>query len=268
MLEALSFTFMQNAVIAALLVSVAVGVIGTLIVVNKTVFVAGAISHASYGAVAVSLFLGIPYLLGMTIFSLFIALLIALFYIKAANRIDAFIAALWAFGMAIGIIFVDLRPGYNIDLMSYLFGSLLSVSSQDLFFMLGLDLVIVAFVAVLYPSILAVSFDKEYAKTRKLPVNLLLIIIYMLIALCIVVSVKSVGLILILALVSIPTYIALEFSGSFLKTMLYCFFLSLGFILLGLSVSYSFNISTGASIIMVACAFFVMFMLTKRFYLA
>lgn len=126
MLEALQYEFIQNALLSGLLVSIASGIIGSLIVVNRMVFLAGGIAHTSYGGIGLALFFGIPIFLGASLFAIAAALLMAFLTLHKRERIDTFIGLIWAVGMAIGIIFVDMTPGYNVDLMSYL----LALSSQ------------------------------------------------------------------------------------------------------------------------------------------
>lgn len=143
MLEALQYDFIQNAIIAGILVSLAAGIIGSLVVVNKITFLAGGIAHSSYGGIGLAIFLGLPVLFGATVFAVVTAIIIAVITLQNRERIDAIIGIMWAFGMAIGIIFVDLTPGYNVDLMSYLFGSIIAVSSEDIIYLTILDIFIV-----------------------------------------------------------------------------------------------------------------------------
>ena len=128
MLDILGYEFIQNAIIAGLLVSFASGIIGSLIVVNRMVFLAGGIAHTSYGGIGLAVYFGLPIFLGASIFAVLQHYLMAMITLNQRDKIDTFIGLIWAVGMAIGIIFVDLTPGYNVDLMSYLFGSILAVS--------------------------------------------------------------------------------------------------------------------------------------------
>jgi len=146
MIEALSFEFVQHAIIAGILVSLATGIIGSLIVVNRMVFLAGGIAHASYGGIGIAVYLGLPIFLGASLFAVASALLIAFITLHDRERIDMLIGLVWAVGMAIGIILIDLTPGYNVDLMSYLFGSILAVSSGDIYYMSALLIAIIAIV--------------------------------------------------------------------------------------------------------------------------
>ena len=166
MLEALQYEFMQNALISGILISIAAGIIGSLIVVNRLTFLAGGIAHSSYGGIGIAIYFGLPVLFGATVFAVLTAVIIAIITLNNRNRIDSIIGLMWAFGMAIGIIFIDITPGYNVDLMSYLFGSIIAVSSGDVMYMTLLDIFIISVVTVFYKQILAVSYDSEFAKLR------------------------------------------------------------------------------------------------------
>ena len=159
---------------------------------------------------------------------------------------------MWASGMAIGIIFVDLTPGYNVDLMSYLFGSIIAVSNDDLIYMTALDIFIVSTVVFFYKQILAVSYDSEFATLRGINVKFFYTLILILAALCAVAAIKAVGLILVIALLTIPTYLAESFASRLSTMMVISSILATIFTILGLVVSYIYDISSGASIIMVA----------------
>jgi len=264
MIEALHYDFMQNAMIAGLLISLACGVIGSLVVVNRMVFISGGIAHSAYGGIGLAFLIGIPPLLGAGLFSLFIALLIGVLTLTSKYRSDSIIGALWAAGMAFGIICIDLSPGYSVDLMSYLFGSILAVPHSDLWFALALDIVIIFGILILYKDLLALSYDEEYAALRGVKVKLLYFIILFISALTVVMTIRVVGLILVIALLTIPTYISEIFSRSLGRMMVYSFITSALFTFSGLWISYAFNITSGASIIMVATlVFFIFFGLNK-----
>lgn len=264
MLEALQYEFIQNALLSGLLVSIASGIIGSLIVVNRMVFLAGGIAHTSYGGIGLALFFGIPIFLGASLFAIAAALLMAFLTLHKRERIDTFIGLIWAVGMAIGIIFVDMTPGYNVDLMSYLFGSILAVSDADIYYMGGLVIVIIFIITFWYRDILAVSYDSEYAKLRGINVNLFYTLILVLSALSVVIAIKVVGLILVIALLTIPIYIAEKLSSSLYMTMFISSLLSAFFTLTGLIVSYTLNLTSGASIILVSAFCMVLFLLFKR----
>jgi len=263
MLDILSFQFMQNALIAGILVSIIAGIIGSLIVVNRMVFLAGGIAHTSYGGIGIAVYFGLPIFLGASIFSLFAALLISYVALKKQENIDTFIGLIWATGMAIGIILIDLTPGYNVDLMSYLFGSILAVSNNDIIYMSILLLIIGAIVAFYYKNILAVSYDKEYARLRGINVNFFYTLILVLSSLAIVVAIKVVGLILVIALLTIPIYMAQDLSNSLKNMMIISSLLSSIFTIVGLVLSYSYDLSSGASIIIVSALSLLLFTTIK-----
>jgi len=252
MLEVLQYDFIQNALIAGVLISIAAGIIGSLVVVNKITFLTGGIAHSSYGGIGLAIYLGIPVLFGATVFAVITAIIIAIITLKNRTRIDAIIGMMWASGMAIGIIFVDLTPGYNVDLMSYLFGSIVAVSNEDIYYMTILDLFIIGIVVYFYKEILAVSYDSEFASLRGINVKFFYTLILILAALCVVAAIKAVGLILVIALLTIPTYLAETFASKLSSMMIISSVLATIFTILGLIVSYLYDISSGASIIMVA----------------
>ena len=255
MFEVLQYDFIQNALISGVLISIAAGIIGSLVVVNKITFLTGGIAHSSYGGIGLAIYAGIPVLFGATIFAVITAILIAIITLKNRTRIDAIIGMMWASGMAIGIIFVDLTPGYNVDLMSYLFGSIIAVSNEDLIYMSILDVFIVVVIAFFYKQILAVSYDSEFATLRGINVKFFYTLILILAALCVVAAIKAVGLILVIALLTIPTYLAETFASRLSSMMIISSVLATIFTVLGLVVSYMYDISSGASIIMVAVLF-------------
>jgi len=254
MIEALSFEFIQHALIAGILVSFAAGIIGSLIVVNRMVFLAGGIAHASYGGIGLAVFFGFPIFLGASLFAVSAALLISSLTLRKRHRIDTFIGLIWAVGMAIGVIFIDLTPGYNVDMMSYLFGSILAVSTEDLYFMGTLLAVILFVMTFWYRDILAVSYDSEYAALRGVHVRFFYTLILILAALTVVVSIKVVGLILVIAMLTIPVYIAEKLSHSLFGMMFLSGLIATLFTLVGLWFSYTYNLTSGASIILISAA--------------
>jgi len=264
MIEALQFEFIQHALLAGILVSFAAGIIGSLIVVNRMVFLAGGIAHTSYGGIGLAVYLGLPIFLGASLFAVGAALLIAALTLKKRHRMDTFIGLIWAVGMAIGVIFVDLTPGYNVDLMSYLFGSILAVSSSDLYFMGGLLALIIAVVTLRYRDILAVSYDSEYAGLRGVNVRFFYTLILVLSALTVVISIKVVGLILVIAMLTIPVYIAEKLSRSLFSMMFISGSIATLFTLVGLWLSYSYDLTSGASIILVSAVSLGLFLLISK----
>ena len=264
MLEALSFPFIQNALIAAFLVSMASGIIGSLIVVNRMVFLAGGIAHTAYGGIGMAIFLGLPIFLGASIFAVAAALIISMITLKHRERMDTFIGLMWAVGMAVGVVLIDLTPGYNADFISYLFGSILAVSQSDLYFMSGLLALIIFIMTFWYRDILAVSYDSEYANLRGINVKFFYTLILVLSALTVVVAIKVVGLILVIALLTIPVYIAEKLSNTLYMMMILSAIFSSIFTFIGLWVSYEYDIASGASIILISAASLFLFLGVNR----
>lgn len=255
MLETLSYTFMQNALISVVLVSIVTGIVGSLVVVNKMVFLSGGIAHSAYGGIGLAIFFGLPMLLSTSLFCIIATFIIAMTSFRHREHLDILIGITWAAGMSFGIILVDLSPGYQSDLMSYLFGSLLAVTGDDITYMSVLLTVIIVIVFTFYRDILAVSYDTEYATLRGVKTKLFYTVILLLSSLTIVISIKVVGLILVIALLTIPIYIAGFFSKSLFSMMINATLLSIFFSLIGLALSYHFDLSSGPSIIMVSSLF-------------
>ena len=258
MWDALQFEFMRNALLAGILVSISCGIIGTLVVVNRIVFLSGGIAHAAYGGIGLAFYAGFSPTLGATGFAVAVSIIMGAVSIKSKHRADTIIGVLWAIGMAIGIIFIDLTPGYNVDLMSYLFGSILAVPKTDILFMVPLNMVILFVILIFYKEFIAMSYDEEFAFVVGIPVKLLYFALLSMTALSVVMTIRVVGLILVIALLTIPPYIAEKYTSSLGKMMVLSCFLGILFTLVGLWFSFNYNLTSGATIIMVAgVAFFI-----------
>lgn len=256
MIESLQFEFMRNALLAGLLASVICGVIGTLIVVNRIVFLSGGIAHTAYGGIGIAFYFGLPFLLGTIGFTLLAAMIMAAVTLKVKHRSDTIIGVLWAVGMAVGVILLDLKPGYTVDLMSYLFGSILTVPSSSLWQMLGLGIGIILAAGYFHQGFIAMSYDEEFAKLRGVPVTFLYFLLIGMTALSIVIIIRVVGLILVIALMTIPPFIAESYAKSLTQMMIVSSVLSAVFSMTGLWLSYALNLTSGATIILVAAAGF------------
>ena len=258
MIEALQFDFMRNAVIAGCFASLICGIIGSFVVVNRLVFLAGGIAHAAFGGIGIAFFFGIPYLVGTLGVAMTAAIIMTMVLLKQKNRADTFIGILWAVGMAIGIVLLDMTPGYNVNLMSYLFGSILAVPGTDIYWMAGLSVIILLSAGFFYRDILAISYDDEFARLRGIPVNLIYFLFIGLVAVAIVLIIRVVGLILVIALLTIPPYIAEKYCRSLARMMMVSAMLSVVFNMTGLWLAYTYDLTSGATIILVAgAAFFV-----------
>ncbi|NTV06443.1 MAG: metal ABC transporter permease [Chlorobiaceae bacterium] len=250
--EILAFEFMRNAFLAALLSSVACGIIGTYVVVKKIGFISGGIAHTAFGGIGLGYYLGINPLFGVIPFSLAAALAIGLLSKKAKVAEDSAIGTFWAVGMAVGVICIGLKPGYAPDLFSYLFGNILTVPTFDLWMIMLLDTLIIAMVWLLSKEFLAISFDEEYAAVSGLNTMALYLLMLCLIALTVVVMMRVVGIVMVIALLTIPAAIARMFSRSLPGMMIQSVVLSALFSICGLWISYMLDIASGATIILVA----------------
>lgn len=264
MVEILTFEFFQNAIFASVLVSIACGTIGSLIMINRLFSMAGGITHAAFGGIGIAFYFGLPLFFSTSLFTLFIGFLVAFLTQHKPHRSDSIIAVIWAFGMALGLILLDLTPGYKSDIMAYLFGSILAISKQDLATMLVLDGIFALLIALFYRQFEAISFDKDFAQTKGVATTFFHYLLIAMIAFCIVICIKAVGLILVIALLSIPCFIAETFTKKLGSMMCLASCLSLLFCLVGLALSYYANLTSSAMIIMVACAGFLLCLLPRR----
>jgi zinc transport system permease protein len=205
--------------------------------------------------------LGWPYLFGTLGFSIAAAMVMAAVSLKAKHRADTIIGVIWAVGMAFGIILLDLTPGYNVNLMSYLFGSILAVPGLDLWVMLTVGVLIGGFVIYFYKDLLAISYDEEFARIRGVPIHALYFALIGILAVSIVLIIRIVGLILVIALLTIPPFMVEKYAKSLFQMMVGSSLLGALFTIIGLWLSYAFNLTSGASIILVAGITFFLFFL-------
>jgi zinc transport system permease protein len=263
--ELLQYKFITNSLLAGILASISCGIIGTYIVTRRMVFLSGGITHASFGGIGIGYFLGFNPIISAAIFGVFSALGIEFVSKRSEIREDSVIGILWSFGMALGIMFIFLTPGYAPNLMSYLFGSILTVSTLDILLMLALCLILIVVFTAFYRLILFISYDQEFAKTHKIAVNLINYVLISLVALTIVLNIKVVGIILVISLLTIPQSIANLFTKDFKNIIIISIVIGLIGAFLGLVISYKINIPSGASIIF---SLVVIFILAKGFQLA
>jgi len=252
MLEALQYEFMRNALIAGALASVACGIVGVYVVTKRIVFISGGIAHASFGGIGLGYLVGISPVLGATFFTLASALGMGLVTRRTRLPEDTAIGILWAVGMALGIVFIGLSPGYAPDLFSYLFGNILTVPTSDLVLMLILDAVIIGIVIALYKEFLTLSFDEEFGKVLGVPVEALYLLMLCMIALTVVVLLRVVGMILVIALLTIPAALAKQFTYNLRKMMLLAILFGAVFTFGGLWLSYVLDLASGATIILLS----------------
>lgn len=245
-----NFQFLQNAFIAGLLVSIACGIIGTYIVSRRLVFLSGGITHSSFGGIGIAYYMGLNPIVGAFIFSALSAVGIEYFADKTRMREDSAIGILWAIGTAIGVIFVSMTPGYAPNLMSFLFGGLLGVTKFDLAVMIGLNVVLILLFTFGMRSILYIAFDKEFAITQNAPVKIVNYLMMVLISLTIVICIRAVGIILLIALLTIPVVTANIFYKDFKNIMVASVVLGFIGMMAGLYISFEVNLPSGAAIIL------------------
>jgi zinc transport system permease protein len=251
MFEILGFQFFQNALILSILASIAAGVIGTYIVVKRMSLISGSIAHSAFGGLGISYYLNFNPLFGGVIFSLISAISIALLKKNSKNRLDILLSFLWSFGMAIGLVFIFLTPGYSTDLFTYLFGNILLVSKTDLIIIFILDIIILTIVYLMYNSILAVIFDEEFCETKNMKITLVNMILFSLIALTIIATIRVVGIVLMIAILTIPAATAQLFHNTVKKIMITASIITLFSTIFGLILSYYINFATGPIIVLV-----------------
>ncbi len=264
--ELFQYNFFLKAFLAAVFASISCGIIGSYIVSRRIVFISGGITHASFGGIGLAFFLGFNPLLGAVLFAVLSALGIQFFTKVAEIREDSSIAIWWSLGMALGIIFIFITPGYTPNLMSYLFGNILTVTSSELWWMFLLNVVIILFFSLLFRKILYIAFDEEFARAAGLPVALFNYLTMVLIALTVVLNIRVVGIILILSLLTIPQATANLYTKDFKKLLLLSSVFAFFGTISGLFISYFLDIPSGAAIIFTLVAIFAVLRLSKNIF--
>jgi zinc transport system permease protein len=265
MMEILQYEFMRNAFIAALLASLACGIVGTFVVIRKIVFLTDGIAHAAFGGIGLGYLLGVDPVLCALPFSIVSALSIGTLSKKIRISEDSAIGILFALGMALGIIFIGLAPGYAPDLFSYLFGSILTVPVFDLFLMLILDICIIIIVIILFKEMQATSFDEEFSEIGGVPTKAIHLLFLCLVALSVIVLIRAVGIILIMALLTLPTLIAKQFTQNLKKLIVSSIVVAALLTICGLWISYWLDLASGATIVLVLIITFLLLAFIKRY---
>jgi zinc transport system permease protein len=264
LLELIHYQYFINAILASLLAAISCGIAGTYVVSRRIVFISGGITHTSFGGIGIGYFFGFNPVWGAAMFSVLSALGIEYFTRKGNIRNDSVIAMLWSLGMAIGVIFIYLTPGYAPNLMTYLFGSILTVNSTDLLMLSGLTLIIVLFFTFFFRRIQYISFDQEYASTLNLRVGFINYSLMTLVSLTIVFNIKLVGIILLLSMLTIPQNAANMLTKDYKKIIFLSILIGFAGSLSGLIISYFLNIPSGATIIFSLVSFYLVIRLVLR----
>ncbi len=256
--------FLQTALATALLASIACGVVGSFVVTRRITYIAGSVAHCVLGGVGLARYLQVVHgwsffdpLYGALIAAIGSALLIGWVTLRAKEREDTIIGATWAIGMAVGVLFISKTPGYNENLMSYLFGNILLVSRSEVWLVVVLDLFVLGVCGLFYKKLLAICFDEEFARLRGVHVEFYYLLLLCLTALTVVLLTTVVGIILVIALLTLPSAIAGLFSRTLLQMMVWGSLLCCLFTLGGLAVSYDLDLPPGATIIVIAGFFYL-----------
>jgi len=263
--------FLQYALLTGMLASVACGVVGAYVVARRITYVAGGIAHCVLGGMGAAVYLNkvhgwdwLSPLHGAIVVALLAAAFIGLVSLKYRQREDTIISALWASGMAIGVLFLVKTPGYQQDLMSYLFGNILMVSQQDVWLIVALDVIVVGLSLAFYKQLLAVCFDEEYARTRGIPVERYYMMLLMLTALTVVLLVTVVGIVLVIALLTLPVAAAGQFTRRLWHMMLLAIGLSVLITSGGLVLSFGPDLPSGSVTILLAALIYCAAILIRR----
>lgn len=263
--------FLLTALIAGFAASFASGIIGSFVVVKRIVAISGSIAHSVLGGMGVCLWLKRVYgwdfltpLQGALGAGLLSALLMGWIHLKYKEREDTVIAAIWATGMSIGVVFIALTPGYNVELLNFLFGNILWVSHSDIALLLSLDILIAAIVAIFYRRFLAICFDEQQALLQKVPVHTLYLLLLCLVAIAVVLLIQVVGAILVITMLAIPAAIAGTITRTLSQMMVLATLLGALFTLLGMYFSYELNWPPGATISLVAAVFYSFSLMRRR----
>jgi zinc transport system permease protein len=260
----LSFDFVRHALVAGLLASLLCGIVGTFVVVKRLVFISGGISHAAFGGLGLCYYLGVDYRWGAGAVAVGSALALSGSGRGRGRSHDAVIGILWAVGMAVGIVFLHLTPGYAPNLQTYLFGNILTVTVQDVRLTAALVLVLVALLVLFWKELVAVAFDESFAAVQGVPVRLVVTAMMVAVALAIVLLIQLVGILLVIALLTIPPALALRLVDSFLGVMTTATIAGAVMTLGGLALSYRFNLPSGPAIVLLGALLLLLADLWRR----
>jgi zinc transport system permease protein len=243
------YDFIIKGLLGALFASITAGIAGTYIVSRKMVFLSGGITHASFGGIGIGYFAGINPVVGAAVFGILSALGVEYLAVKQKIREDSAIGILWAFGMAIGIIFIYLTPGYTPNLMSYLFGSILTVTNADIIALGVMSVILILYFGIFYRTIIYISFDESYARTYSSYVDLFKYLTTALMALTIVLNIRMAGVVLVISLLTIPPNIAMIFTRVYRRIVVWSVIAGFVGTAAGYTISYFARIPVGATII-------------------
>ncbi len=257
MIELLEYTFFRNAIAGISIISIAAAIIGSYIITRRMVSIAGGITHACFGGLGLGYFFGINPIITASVFA--IASSIGVEWMSARHKVreDSAIAVVWALGMAIGVLFVFLTPGYVPELNSFLFGNILTISSKDLWLFGIFTTILIIFFIAFYRKIIAIAFDRDYAKVSHLPVKTISYIMTIFIAICIVLTIRLIGIMLLISMLSLPQMIAEVYCHKFKSIIISAIIISFITGIIGLLVSTVMDVPCSATIVLILVIFFI-----------
>ena len=267
-MELFEYTFFQHALIGSLLASIACGMIGTYIVTRRLVFISGGLTHASFGGIGLGLYTGISPILTAALFAVGSAFGVEWLSKRKDMREDSAIAVFWTFGMALGIMFTFLSPGFAPDLSAYLFGNILTITSEDILFLLFVALLLGGFFITYIRPITYIAFDREFARSQGIPVQLFEYVLMMFIALTIVACLRMVGIVLVISLLTVPQMTANLFTHRFHHIIWTSTLIGYISCLGGLLIAFKLNVPSGASIIFFSILIYALCKIGKSFCLS
>jgi zinc transport system permease protein len=264
-LDAMQYDFMQHALVASMLAALLCAIVGTFIVIMRMVFLSGGVSHSAFAGLGAAHYFSINPFLGALLAAVLVSLVLARLIVHHKQPPDALIGLLWAAGMSIGVLFVYLTPGYTPDLMPYLFGNILTISQPQLVWMALFTMIVLLVTGLLFQPLVAVSFDDEFASLRGLPVGVLISVLMVLSSITIVLLIQTVGIILVMALMTIPPLIGLTLSKALRGVMLWAFASGLLVMTGGLLLAFQLDLPAGPIIVMFGIVLLGSVKLLKRF---
>jgi zinc transport system permease protein len=260
----LQYDFIIKGILGAVFASITAGLAGSYIVSRRMVFLSGGITHASFGGIGIGYYFGINPVIGAAVFGILSALGVEYLSVRQRIREDSAIGILWAFGMAIGIIFIYLTPGYTPNLMSYLFGSILTVTNADITALGIMSVILILYFSIFYRTILYISFDEVFARTYSSYVDIFKYITTSLMALTIVLNIRMAGVVLVISLLTIPPNIAMLFTREYVKIVIWSVIAGFAGTATGYVISYYAGIPVGATIIFTLVIIWILAKLTSR----
>jgi zinc transport system permease protein len=264
-MEILGYTFFQNALVGVILISLVTSIIGTYIVTRRMVFVSGGITHSCFGGLGLGYYLGFSPIAMATLFAIGGAFGARWMSHKGGARSDSAIGAMWALGMALGIMFVSMTDGYVPELTSFLFGNVLTITRTDLWIFGGFAAILLLFYRIFFPLILAVSFDSDFSKTRRLPTKIIEIVMTLFIAVAIVLTIRMIGIMLLMSLVTLPQITAELYTCHYKSMMGLSTVISLLGCIGGLMMAYYISVPASACMVLLMLAIYIICKVIRRF---